>query len=226
MTEKNRQITREWRIIGGIPAVFCLLLMTLFFISKNFLWIFPIIPLLILVLFSIYFLRQPEALLPADPESILSPAQGKVLSVVPDTPSPMRQWGERFTRITVFMSPMDVHWSYAPIAGKLEDEQYLKGNFRAAFQSEAHHENEQWRLWIQNPETGVSVILILIAGWLARRIQRLASRNQLLAQGQILGLIRYGSAQVIYIPENFEILVKTGQKVKAGKTILARRRSL
>ena len=169
-----------------------------------------------LLLFLIFFFRDPERKAPAGENLILSSADGKIISVKPF--QNVEFVGGQGTLVSVFMSVFDVHVNRAPISGKVEYFKYNPGKFFPAFKDKASSENEQTELGIENAHG--RVIIKQIAGIIARRIVCKARPGDKLSAGQRLGMIKFGSRVDHLLPENVEIRVKPGQKVRAGETVM------
>ena len=169
-----------------------------------------------LLLFLIFFFRDPERKAPAGENLILSSADGKIILVKPF--QNVEFVGGQGTLVSVFMSVFDVHVNRAPISGKVEYFKYNPGKFFPAFKNKASSENEQTELGIENAHG--RVIIKQIAGIIARRIVCKVRQGDRLRAGQRLGMIKFGSRVDHLLPENVEIRVKPGQKVRAGETVI------
>jgi phosphatidylserine decarboxylase len=171
--------------------------------------------LLALGAFVLFFFRDPERTIPSDPDLILSPADGRVMEVVEEArgESPGR-------RISIFLSIFDVHVNRAPVAGKIAAMEYRKGRFYGAMRGRASEENEQNVIHVFS-ERG-EVVFKQIAGWVARRIMCWKTVGDPVTRGERVGMIRFGSRVDIWLPDRVEILVRTGQHVAGGTSILAR----
>ena len=167
-------------------------------------------------LFLLQFFRDPERTPEGGVETIVSPADGTVLSVAdaPESPAGARR------RLSVFMSVFNCHVNRAPVAGRLSDYAYVRGLKMAAFAEKASTDNEQNRITLVAPAG--SVTFKQIAGALARRIVFYPKIGDELARGQRIGLIRFGSRVDLFVPDGAEVLVKPGDKLKAGRTAIAR----
>jgi phosphatidylserine decarboxylase len=165
----------------------------------------------------INFFRDPERRPAGGPETIVSPADGTILSVGPATEAP----AGAARRITIFMSVFNVHVNRAPISGVLSEYSYSPGKKLAAFAEKASHENEQNLIAVTAPDGG-RVAFKQIAGALARRIIFYPRPGDPLARGQRLGIILFGSRVDLFAPDGAEVLVRKGDKVRAGATALAR----
>ncbi len=185
------------------------------------LWIFRL-PLLagfctFLTLFVIYFFRDPERGVPPGDNAILSPADGKVIQVQPCVE-------ERFLhgpaiKISVFMSLFNVHVNRNPLSGQIVDSAYSPGKFLRADLDRASAANEQNALLVETAE-GARLMVVQIAGLIARRIVCWVKKGDSVVRGQRFGLIRFGSRLDIYLPRDTQLQVRVGQKALAGQTIL------
>ena len=167
-------------------------------------------------LFVLQFFRDPERTPEGGDDTIVSPADGTVLSVAeaPEAPAGARR------RLSVFMSVFNCHVNRAPVSGRLGDYEYIRGRMDAAFSDKASTDNEQNRITlIAGPG---SITFKQIAGALARRIIFYPRVGDELARGQRIGLIRFGSRVDLFVPDGAEVLVKKGDKLKAGRTAVAR----
>lgn len=165
------------------------------------------------------FFRDPERIVPHGENLVLSPADGKVVSIAPATESELFQGAA--TRISIFLSPLDVHINRMPVAGKIDDVNYKRGSFLAAYKTEASERNEQNALKIMSGG-GHTVGVVQIAGVLARRIICRVRQGQSLGCGERFGLIMFGSRTDTYLPAGCSVEVVEGQRVKGGETILGR----
>lgn len=172
------------------------------------------------------FFRNPRRTIPSDPTLLISPADGTILSVsepeatgAKNTDSKIA--GQRSRRICIFLSVLNVHVNRYPCNGSVETVNYNPGKFLAAFNEKASLDNEQQATLIDLTD-GFKVLVIQIAGLIARRIVCYATPNQTVARGQLMGLIRFGSRVDIWIPAEWEVMVQPQQKVKGGESALAR----
>ncbi len=174
----------------------------------------------LLVLAVMAFFRDPKRQLPLATPVILSPAEGKVLEIVPNEVFPMAPAGINFTRISIFLSVFNVHINRAPVTGQLKQLTYHPGKFMMAFHPKASLDNEQSHLLFSTPE-GTLVGVKQIAGWVARRVVTRIRPGDAVQAGQSIGLIRFGSRVDVFIPANAKICVKPGDKVTDTESILA-----
>jgi phosphatidylserine decarboxylase len=175
--------------------------------------------LLLLTLAMVVFFRDPERTPPAGEGLIVSPADGKVVSIA-DIKSEST-FPDAAIRISIFLSPLDVHINRTPVDGKIEEVKYSPGKFLAAYRDDASTRNEQNALRIADSE-GRKLGVVQIAGVVARRIVCRVKPGQDLNRGQRFGLIMFGSRTDTYLPSGCRIEVHEGQPVTGGETILAR----
>jgi phosphatidylserine decarboxylase len=180
---------------------------------------------LILMLWVAYFFRDPWRVTPMRPGLIVSPADGIVVALAPAPPPPELEMGTSpVPRIGIFLNLFDVHVARAPVGGKVAARRYTKGRFVNASLDKASLDNERLAIRIA-PEGTPEIAFVLIAGLVARRIVCPLYQGQLLAAGERIGLIRFGSRVDIYIPPPYLPLVALGQRMVAGETVLAGRRN-
>ena len=156
------------------------------------------------------FLQESLQVIPDAPNLIVSPADGKVVKIA-DGPE-----GER--TISIFLSIFDVHVNRSPVSGELKSLEYKRGRFKAAFDEEASRVNEQNILTIQGD--GIRVTVRQIAGLIARRVICWKKPGDILKRGELIGLIRFGSRVDIVIPERTKLMVKVGERVRGGSSII------
>jgi len=166
--------------------------------------------------FVAYFFRDPERSIPPEPGLLLSPADGKIVAVNPLQHDPAQPSG---MLVSIFLSVFDVHINRVPIAGTVVDVRYQPGKFLPAFRADASDLNEQNMVTLQ--AGGTRVIIKQIAGILARRIVCYVKAGDKLSTGQRFGLIRFGSRVDIFIPPEFAVCARLGQRVRGGESVLA-----
>jgi phosphatidylserine decarboxylase len=178
-------------------------------------WPWAILPLL-LAAFFLWFFRDPERAIAQEPGVIVSPADGKVTEVVRlRTPEGERQ------RVSIFLSVFDVHVNRSPVAGVLREVRYRKGEYLNAMNPESAVRNEQ-NLAVVDCDEGYRVAFVQIAGLLARRIVFTRRVGDRLRRGERVGLIKFGSRTDVLLPGNAEVLVKVGDRVRGGASVVAR----
>ena len=167
-----------------------------------------------------YFFRDPERVSINDDSYLTSPADGEVLMVHEvDGPKELNLDGKKFTKISIFMNVFDCHVNRTPCEGEISEIFYKPGKFLNASLDKASEDNERNYYKITN-NAGENIIVVQIAGLIARRIVCESSKGQQLKQGERIGMIRFGSRADVYF-ENYKVLVKVGQKTIAGETLLA-----
>ena len=169
-----------------------------------------------------YFFRDPERISINNDNYLTSPADGEVLMVHEvDGPKELNLEDKKFTKISIFMNVFDCHVNRTPCEGKISEIFYKPGKFLNASLDKASEDNERNYYKITN-NSGEDIIVVQIAGLIARRIVCESSKDQELKQGDRIGMIRFGSRADVYF-ENFKPLVKVGQTTVAGETLLAKR---
>ena len=177
---------------------------------------------LVLSIWVYYFFRDPERITINDDNYLTSPADGEVLMVHEvDGPKELNLEDKKFTKISIFMNVFDCHVNRTPCEGKISEIFYKPGKFLNASLDKASEDNERNYYKITN-NSGEDIIVVQIAGLIARRIVCESSKDQELKQGDRIGMIRFGSRADVYF-ENFKPLVKVGQTTVAGETLLAKR---
>ena len=177
---------------------------------------------LILSIWVYYFFRDPERISINDNNYLTSPADGEVLMIHQvDGPKELGLEGKKFTKISIFINVFDSHVDRTPCEGKISEIFYKPGNFLNASLDKASEDNERNYYKIIN-KVGEDIIVVQIAGLIARRIVCESSKDQELRQGDRIGMIRFGSRADVYF-ENFKPLVKIGQTTVAGETLLAKK---
>lgn len=171
------------------------------------------VPLWLVGAFCLYFFRDPERVAPVGPVAV-APADGKVVAVKPEGPGR--------NRISIFLSIFDVHVNRAPIGGRIAKVEYRPGRFHVASREECSTQNEQNVVTVEGE--GTSVVFKQIAGLIARRIVFRKKPGDSVSTGERVGLIKFGSrADILFGPE-WDIVVQPGMRVRAGSTVIARRR--
>lgn len=180
----------------------------------------------ILVLLVINFFRDPDRRIPADARAMVAPADGKVIDI--------RRVKEdsylhaEVLRVSIFMSVFDVHVNRAPLDGRIDYVAYRSGQFVAAFRGNASEDNERLSIGFLGEQGGggengaCKIMITLIAGFIARRIICFKELHEPVRRGERIGMIKFGSRVDVYMPDEWAVEVRQGQRVKAGETILAR----
>ena len=189
----------------------------IFLIINNFLGLIGIL----LTVWVYYFFRDPERTIIGDDSYLVSPADGEVIKVEEvDGPKELGLENKKFKKISIFMNVFDCHVNRTPCSGIVEDILYKPGKFFNASLDKASEENERNYYKIKDKH-GNDIIVVQIAGLVARRIVCETNKNQELNQGDRIGMIRFGSRADVYY-ENYEPLVKVGQTAISGETLLAK----
>ena len=198
-------------------VIFVLITIVLYFISGVLGFIG-----LILTIWCYYFFRDPERISIGDDNYLTSPADGLVLQVIEtDGPKELGLENKKFKKVSIFMNVFDCHVNRSPCSGKVSEIIYKAGKFIYASLDKSSEENERNYYKIKN-SLDEDVIVVQIAGLVARRIVTETSVNEELQQGSRLGMIRFGSRADLYF-ENYEPLVKVNQKTIAGETLIAKK---
>ena len=198
-----------------VIAVFITLL---FLIINNFLGLIGIL----LTVWVYYFFRDPERIIIGDDNYLVSPADGEVIKVEEvDGPKELGLENKKFKKISIFMNVFDCHVNRTPCSGIVEDILYKPGKFLNASFDKASEDNERNYYKIKDTN-GNNIIVVQIAGLIARRIVCETNNGQTLSQGERIGMIRFGSRADVYY-ENYEPLVKVGQKAISCETLLAKK---
>jgi phosphatidylserine decarboxylase len=172
---------------------------------------------LLLTAFMAWFFRDPVRIAPAEPGAVISPADGRIVFCGECPPG--RYNAEPGKKVSVFMSVFDVHVNRAPVSGRVVAVNYNKGKFLAANVDKASLENEQNGVVIETAE-GRLVSYVQIAGLIARRIVCDLSEGDSVKQGQRVGMIRFGSRVDVFLPASAVLRVRTGDRARAGESIL------
>lgn len=177
----------------------------------------------LLLTYGVYlFFRDPERVMPVDPQVVVSPADGIVcLLIQTPIPSVLEADATPVWRVSVFMSVLDVHVNRMPAAGTVTKTHYIPGKFFNASLDKASEDNER-HLYLMRTENGHMLAFVQIAGLIARRILCLVREGQTLTRGERFGLIRFGSRVDVYLPPGVEPCVRIGQIMVAGETPIAR----
>ena len=189
-----------------------------------FAWLFSGILFFVLLVITIwvyYFFRDPDRVPIEDDSFLVSPADGLITQIIEtDGPKELNLNNEKFTKISVFMNVFNCHVNRSPITGTINEIFYKPGKFLNASLDKASEENERnyYKITSENKD---EIVIVQIAGLIARRIVCDVSKNQSLKQGERLGMIRFGSRVDIYF-KNFNVLAKVGQNVSAGESLLAK----
>ena len=201
----------KFLVIAGIITI-------IFYIFSDFLGLIGFI----LTVWVYYFFRDPDRVIIDNENFLVSPADGEIIKVEEvDGPKELNLENKRFKKISIFMNVFDCHVNRTPCAGKVEEILYKPGKFFNASLDKASEDNERNYYKIKDVHNN-NIIIVQIAGLIARRIVCETVKDQYLSQGDRIGMIRFGSRADIYY-ENYEPLVKVGQKAISGETLLAKK---
>jgi len=207
----NGFIVREGYPFCIIPIIAGLILVALQ-------WLISGMVLLALGLFCLYFFRNPSRQTPQEPRAVIAPADGKVIEVDPAYYE-NRFMGTLMQKVSIFMSLFDVHVNRFPVSGTVRRIAYHPGRFFAANRDKASKENEQNALFLETPG-GENIVMIQIAGFVARRIVCWAEEGDQVVNGHRAGLIRFGSRVELFLSPQCRVVVRQGDRVRAGETVV------
>ena len=194
-----------------------ILTLILWSISDFFGFIFTLI-----TIWVYYFFRDPERTIIDDDNYLVSPADGLVTAIKEvKGPIELGLESKTFIRVSIFMNVFNCHVNRSPSTGKIDDIFYKPGKFLNASLDKASEENERNYYKIKSKNSGDEIVVVQIAGLIARRIVSQTEKNQEIKQGQRIGMIRFGSRVDLYF-NNRKIMVKVGQDVTAGESLIAR----
>jgi len=213
---------------GGYPVLLTVFAIALLFVAAGFLangqtgFFFKICSTVcfLFLLFSFYFFRDPVRKTNTDPNIIICPADGLIIDIRETNES--LYFNSAAKRVSIFMSVFNVHVNRSPVDGEIKYMKYNKGKFISAFKEKASEDNENLFVGIEEKRNKEKIGVKFIAGLIARRIMFYKKINDELTQGERINLIRFGSRVDLFCPLDTEILVKNGDKVKAGETIMGR----
>ena len=196
--------------ISAALIILFLLVIFFYFIYKPLFLTF-----LILLIFTFYFFRDPERVVPLGDDILVSPADGLITNI-----SEYKEGKKSYTKVSIFLSVFNVHIQRLPLSGQITKIDYIEGKFINATLDKASEENERLRLTLKS---GSNVIYITqIAGLIARRIICYLKTNERVNQGERYGIIKFGSRVDIEFPNSYNLMVSIGQQCIGGETIIAR----
>lgn len=202
----------------GIPFIL-LFLIPAVVLAVAGIWL-AVIPCLALAAFMAFFFRDPERISPSDPDLVISPADGKVLIAdpveagLPESP----------VQISIFLSPLDVHINRSPITGQITQFAYKQGAFHVASKAIASVENEQNIVTVNGEK--FTILFRQIAGILARRLVFWKQVGDHVRMGEPIGLMKFSSRMDVILPPEIEVMVRVGDRVVGGITVIGRLRKL
>jgi phosphatidylserine decarboxylase len=177
-----------------------------------------VVPVLLATGFCLWFFRDPERTAPTDDRAVISPADGRVVAVVSEREDRFLETAA--TRVSIFMSPLDVHVNRSPVTGTVRQVQHFEGKFRAAFSDKSSLDNERNAVVLESG--GRHFLMVQIAGALARRIVCYVGPGDRLERGQRFGMIMFGSRVDVFLPPGVQPTVSKGERVRAGLSVLGR----
>ncbi len=178
-------------------------------------WYLAAIALVLLAAFVFSFFRDPERVIPTEPGAVVSPGDGRVVVVTDEENA-----GRPGKRVSIFLAVWNVHVNRSPAAGTITKMEYRPGKFLAAMRERASMENEQ-NVFTLSTAAG-EMVFKQIAGLIARRVVSWKKPGEKVARGERIGLVRFGSRVDVWVPKEAEIMVKVGENVKGGSSVLAR----
>ncbi len=170
----------------------------------------------LLLVFTLYFFRDPERIVPEGSHRIVSPADGQIVDISEVEEASFM--GGKAVRVAIFLSVWDVHVNRVPVDGRVTYCSYRKGEFRKAFEPEASAVNERMEIGIESPAG--RFLVRQIAGIIARRIVCRVREGDAVDRGARFGMIKFGSRTELFLPAGVTLRVKTGERVKGGETII------
>ena len=200
----------------GYPHIIIFIILA-FIVAYVFSPIYAVIPI-VLAIYLAYFFRNPRRETPPDDNLLYSPADGSVMAVEDFYDD--EYLDEDAVKVTIFLSVFNVHVNRSPIRGQIKYQRYTCGGFVPAYKKAASFENERHAIGLENERS--RILVIQIAGLLARRIVSWTTLGHNLEQGQCYGMIKFGSSTELVMPKSVAILVKKGDKVKGGITVIGR----
>ena len=200
----------------GYPHIIIFIIIA-FIVAYIFNPIYAVIPG-VLAIYLAYFFRNPKRITLPDDSLLYSPADGTVMAV--EDFHDDEYLDEDAVKVTIFLSVFNVHVNRSPMRGQIKYQRYTCGGFVPAYKKAASFENERHAIGLENDKK--RILVIQIAGLLARRIVSWTTLGHNLEQGQCYGMIKFGSSTELIMPKSVDILVKKGDKVKGGITVIGR----
>jgi len=202
--------------VGTIVIIVFIIISISLFVSSDYIKIGLVAIGVLLLAFTLYFFRDPNRKIPNKPNIIVSPADGKILTI-------KEKFEKNFINedcweISIFMSPLNVHVNRIPVSGTVDYLNYHKGEYLVAFHEKADERNERNEIGIQGKNG--KVFFTQVAGFIARRIVSTLNKGDTVEIGKRFGMIKFGSRSDVLVPTNWKVMVKEGDIVKAGETIL------
>ncbi|OPX87595.1 MULTISPECIES: phosphatidylserine decarboxylase family protein [Pelotomaculum] len=193
----------------------------LLILTASFAYLYRDIPIIspipaLLFVFVLFFFRNPKRNIPEDKNLILSPADGIILEIEETFEDKFIM--DKTIRVAIFLSIFNVHINRSPLKGEVKYRHYRPGKFIPAFKSHASEINEKNFIGIES--NGFKIMVCQITGFIARRIKCWVNEGNVLSAGDIIGIIKFGSGNELFLPPGTKILVKKGERVKAGETVI------
>lgn len=209
-----------YRILGGLFVTLAVINVMVRNLTDDYNLIFVTTAISVfLFLFTAYFFRNPKRYIVAEDDMVLSPCDGKVVAI--EEVYEPEYFKDKRLQVSIFMSPTNVHVNWNPISGEVKYSKYHPGKYLVAWHPKSSVKNERTSIVIED-EDGVEVLVRQIAGALARRIVNYCEEGAEIEQGKQLGFIKFGSRIDLYLPLDAKMEVDLKQKVKGGKTVIAR----
>ncbi len=217
-----REIFREGKIVFLILTFFISTCLILFFTMNINVLLYISFLFALLFLFTLIFLRLPTRKIIQNKNCIYASADGNILDVKENIEMP-EYFTEPVNRVVIFMHVGNMHWNLAPISGVINYAKHNPGKLTAVFTENSWNINENQMVGIENKKENMKILISMVGGLIARRIRFLKKTDDQISQGEKFGLLRFGSANILYIPTHFKLNIKKGQKTRAGKTVIAKR---
>lgn len=213
-------IAREGYTVVAIAAAIALALAVGAWQLDAWLWRGPLLAVAVGSLaFTLYFFRDPDRSPPAEArdDGLIAPADGQVVEIVEETDSLYIDGPAQ--RVSIFLSPLDVHVNRVPARGVIEYEKYRPGDYLVAWHPKASEKNERSELGLRH-SSGTKVLFKQIAGAVARRIEYHIGEGDSVEAGQRFGIVKFGSRMDVLVPPHVELTVEEGEQVWAGETVM------
>ncbi|HXH18758.1 MAG TPA: phosphatidylserine decarboxylase family protein [Chitinophagales bacterium] len=209
-----------YRILAGLTVMLLIFNVAVRqLVSSEDVILFSTILSVALFLFTAYFFRNPKRYIVADDNIVISPCDGKVVAI--EEVYEPEYFKDKRLQVSIFMSPTNVHVNWTPISGEVKYTKYHPGKYLVAWHPKSSVKNERTSVVIED-DNGFEVLVRQIAGVLARRIVNYCEEGDEIEQGKQLGFIKFGSRIDLFLPLNTKLEVDLKQKVKGGKTVIAR----
>lgn len=209
-------------IIAVTTVVSVVLAITSMLLPEPWRWLVVALAVLLLA-FTLFFFRDPARTVPDGAlagELLVAPADGKVVLVKAVDREPLYLQSPAH-QVSIFLSPLDVHVNRVPTNGVVEYDQYVEGDYLVAWHPKASEKNERSQIGIRHPN-GFRILFKQIAGKVARRIVYHIRVGDTVSAGERFGIVKFGSRMDVLVPTSFEILVKQGDRVQAGETVIGK----